>query len=96
MATIMKMIAASSCHVMNGDGVRDLVTPTSEDASWGAPFDPNKQVYLWDAFDPASPYYKNLILSLRPRTILPKCSSTLFNRATASCWTVLQKKDTTN
>jgi len=43
---------------VNGDGVRDLVTPTSEDASWGAPFDPNKQVYLWDAFDPASPYYK--------------------------------------
>jgi TonB-linked SusC/RagA family outer membrane protein len=42
---------------VNGDGVLDLVTPTSEDASWGAPFDPNKQVYLWDAFDPTSPDY---------------------------------------
>ncbi|PVD52108.1 SusC/RagA family TonB-linked outer membrane protein [Terrimonas sp.] len=42
----------------NGDGVDDLVVPTSEDASYGAKFDPSLMVYHWDAFDPASPYYK--------------------------------------
>lgn len=42
---------------IDGDGTEDLVTPTSEDASYGAAFDPNKQVYLWDAFDPSSPNY---------------------------------------
>jgi hypothetical protein len=42
---------------VDGDGNADLVVPTSEDASWGAPFDPNKQVYQWDAFDPFSPNY---------------------------------------
>src|SRR5260221_592271 len=35
----------------------DLVDPTSEDASWGAKFDPNLKVYQWDAFDPASPNF---------------------------------------
>ncbi len=34
-----------------------LVTPFSEDASYGARFDANTQVYQWDAFDPASPNY---------------------------------------
>ncbi|MCF8247361.1 MAG: SusC/RagA family TonB-linked outer membrane protein [Saprospiraceae bacterium] len=42
---------------INGDGTDDLVTPTSEDASWGARFDPNLLVYQWDAFDPSSPNY---------------------------------------
>ncbi|HPZ89507.1 MAG TPA: TonB-dependent receptor plug domain-containing protein, partial [Flavihumibacter sp.] len=42
----------------NGDGTKDLVVPTSEDASYGAKFDPNLVVYHWDAFDPASPYYR--------------------------------------
>lgn len=42
---------------INGDGVDDLVVPTSEDASWGAPFDPNLLVYQWDAFDPSSPNF---------------------------------------
>jgi TonB-linked SusC/RagA family outer membrane protein len=42
---------------VNGDGVKDLVTPLTEDASFGAEFDPNLQVYQWDAFDPASPNY---------------------------------------
>lgn len=42
----------------NGDGIDDLVVPTSEDASYGAKFDPNLLVYHWDAFDPASPYYR--------------------------------------
>jgi TonB-linked SusC/RagA family outer membrane protein len=42
---------------INGDGINDLVTPLSEDASWGAAFDPNVLVYQWDAFDPSSPNY---------------------------------------
>ncbi len=42
---------------INGDGVLDLVSPLSEDASYGGKFDPNKMVYMWDAFDPASPNY---------------------------------------
>lgn len=46
---------------INGDGVKDLVTPTSEDASYGGAFDPNRMVYQWDAFDPTSPNY------LKPR-----------------------------
>ena len=41
----------------NAGGGPDLVVPTSEDASWGAPFDPNLMVYQWDAFDPSSPNY---------------------------------------
>ena len=43
----------------NGDGKKDFVAPTSEDASYGAKFDPNLMVYQWDAFgDTTSPYYK--------------------------------------
>ena len=42
---------------VDGDGVKDLVVPTSEDASYGAKFDPNLLVYHWDAFDPTSPNY---------------------------------------
>jgi len=41
----------------NGDGTDDLVVPTTEDASFGAKFDPNLSVYQWDAFDPSSPNY---------------------------------------
>ena len=43
---------------VNGDGVNDLVTPTTEDASWGLKFDPNLMVYQWDAFDKTSPNYQ--------------------------------------
>jgi TonB-linked SusC/RagA family outer membrane protein len=39
---------------VNGDGVEDLVVPTSEDASYGAAFDPNLFVYNWNAFTPWS------------------------------------------
>lgn len=42
---------------IDGDGTEDLVSPTSEDASYGAPFDPNQLVYQWDAFDPSSPNF---------------------------------------
>lgn len=43
---------------VNGDGIDDKVTPLTEDASYGAKFDPNLLIYQWDAFDPASPNYK--------------------------------------
>ena len=40
-----------------GNGVKEKVVPTGEDASYGAKFDPNLLVYQWDAFDPASPNF---------------------------------------
>ena len=43
---------------VDGDGKNDLVVPTTEDASYGSKFDPNLNVFQWDAFDPTSPYYK--------------------------------------
>ena len=43
---------------VNGDGIKDLVVPTTEDASYGQKFDPNLLVYQWDAFDKSSPNYK--------------------------------------
>lgn len=43
---------------VNGDGKPDLIDPLTEDASYGAKFDPNLQVYQWDAFTPSSPNYK--------------------------------------
>ncbi|MGI4898201.1 MAG: SusC/RagA family TonB-linked outer membrane protein [Janthinobacterium lividum] len=42
---------------INGDGVKDLVTPFQEDASFGAKFDPNLLVYQWNSLDPSSPTY---------------------------------------
>ncbi len=42
---------------VNGDGTPDLVTPTQDDASWGAKFDPNLMVYQWNAFDTSSTFY---------------------------------------
>lgn len=42
---------------LDGDGVKDLITPTSEDASWGQKFDPNIEVIQWDALDPLKDNY---------------------------------------
>ncbi len=42
---------------INEDGTDDLVTPTTEDASYGAPFNASQLVYQWDAFDPSSPNF---------------------------------------
>ena len=41
---------------INGDGIDEQWVVTSEDASYGAPFD-GKLVYQWDAVDPESPNY---------------------------------------
>jgi TonB-linked SusC/RagA family outer membrane protein len=42
---------------VDGDGTLDLIMPTSEDASWGAKFDPNLMVVHWDALHPELPNY---------------------------------------
>ena len=42
---------------VNGDGTPDLTIPFYEDASMGQRFDPNLNVYHWDAFVPESPNY---------------------------------------
>ncbi len=42
---------------LNNDGIPDLITPITEDASYGAPFDPNLMVYQWQSFDPTSPNF---------------------------------------
>jgi len=42
---------------VDGDGVNDLITPCSEDASWGAPLDGTLQVVQWDALDPTADNY---------------------------------------
>lgn len=46
---------------MNNDGTDDLVVPSTEDASFGARFDPNLMVYQWDSF------YPDLDTYLQPR-----------------------------
>ncbi|UOB16380.1 SusC/RagA family TonB-linked outer membrane protein [Abyssalbus ytuae] len=43
---------------INGDGIDDQVALYTEDASYGAAFDPNLLVYQWDALDPDSPNYQ--------------------------------------
>jgi len=42
---------------VNGDGTLDYTIPFYEDASMGERFDPNLNVYHWDAFVPESPNY---------------------------------------
>ena len=42
---------------LDGDGISDLIVPTSEDASWGAKFDPNLMVVQWEALDPLASNY---------------------------------------
>jgi TonB-linked SusC/RagA family outer membrane protein len=39
----------------DGDGDLDKITPTTEDAAYGAPYDPNLMVYQWDSYDPLDP-----------------------------------------
>jgi len=43
---------------VTGDGNDDQVVVYTEDASYGAAFDPNLLVYQWDSFDPDSPNYR--------------------------------------
>jgi TonB-linked SusC/RagA family outer membrane protein len=40
---------------INGDGIPDLTTPFTEDASYGAAFDPSLMVYQWNSLYPQLP-----------------------------------------
>jgi len=42
---------------VNNDGIDEQWVVTSEDASYGAPFDASRYVYQWNAVDPESPWY---------------------------------------
>ena len=42
---------------INGTGPKVLVVPTTEDASFGAAFNPNLNVYQWTSFVPTSPNF---------------------------------------
>ena len=41
----------------DGDGELDYITPTTEDASMGSPYNPDLMVFQYDAFFPESPNY---------------------------------------
>ena len=43
---------------VNGDGVKDETTPFTEDASFGAKFDPNRSVYQWNSIYPQLDTYQ--------------------------------------
>ena len=43
---------------INGDGTNDLSVPFTEDASYGAAFDPNLNVYQWNSIFPELPGYR--------------------------------------
>ena len=58
--------------------------PTTEDASYGTKFDPNLQVYQWDAFVPQSPYYKKS----RPWVNAANGPITFFNTGVSTTNTV--------
>ncbi len=63
---------------MNGDGILDLTTPTTEDASYGAAFDPNLMVYQWDSFYPQLP---DTYLKARPWVAAKNNPLTFFETA---------------
>lgn len=62
----------------NGDGVPDLIVPLSEDASYGAAFDPSLLVYQWNSFDPTSPTYR----TATPWVSAPNGADKFFETAT--------------
>ncbi|MDB5191934.1 MAG: rane protein [Segetibacter sp.] len=64
----------------NGDGIRDLVVPTTEDASYGQRFDPNLMVYHWDAFDRTSPNFRKA----RPWVAAQNDPTSFFESATST------------
>ncbi|MHB1197554.1 MAG: SusC/RagA family TonB-linked outer membrane protein [Lutibacter sp.] len=62
---------------VDGDGIDDLIVPLTEDASFGGAFDPNLNVYHWNALDPESPYY----LQKRPWVAAENMPDTFFETA---------------
>jgi TonB-dependent SusC/RagA subfamily outer membrane receptor len=63
---------------VDGDGLKDYVTPTTEDASYGVKFDPNLMVYQWDAFDKAGPNYHKARPGWLLKIILPLSTLILY------------------
>jgi len=66
------------------NGNKVYVVPTTEDASYGTKFDPNLQVYQWDAFVPQSPFYKKS----KPWVNAANGPITFFNTAISTTNTV--------
>ena len=64
----------------DGDGVRDLVVPLTEDASYGEKFDPNLMVFQWDAFDTSSANFGKA----RPWVAAANDPTTFFRTAVSS------------
>ena len=62
---------------LNNDGIKEQWVVTSEDASYGAPFDPSLKVYQWDAVDPQSPNY----LKATPWVAAKNGPITFFNKS---------------
>ena len=69
---------------VNNDGVDEQWVVTSEDASYGARFDPNLLVYQWDAVDKASPNY----MKATPWVAAKNGPITFFNNPTTYINTV--------
>jgi TonB-linked SusC/RagA family outer membrane protein len=65
---------------INGDGIPDRIVPLSEDASYGARFDPNLLVYQWDAFDTSSANY----MKARPWVAAANDPSSFFQKSISS------------
>ena len=66
---------------MNGDGTMDLVTPSTEDASFGARFD-GQMVYQWDSWYPQLDTYlqpRPYLASENDPTTFFQTGTTLFN-----------------
>jgi len=77
---------------VNGDGILDLVTPLTEDASYGQAFDPNLLVYQWNSLDPASPLYQQAT----PWVAAKNGPSTFFNTAVTAVNTLSINGNTEN
>jgi TonB-linked SusC/RagA family outer membrane protein len=65
-------------------GLGPLV-PTTEDASFGAAFDPTLMVYQWDAIDPTSKYYQ----TERPWVAAQNGPITFFNKPVSNSQSIL-------
>ncbi|HVY73409.1 MAG TPA: SusC/RagA family TonB-linked outer membrane protein [Puia sp.] len=65
-------------------GLGPLV-PTTEDASFGAAFDPTLMVYQWDAVDPTSPYYN----TARPWVAAKNGPATFFEKPLSNSQSIL-------
>ncbi|GAA0523167.1 SusC/RagA family TonB-linked outer membrane protein [Chitinophaga japonensis] len=70
---------------VDNDGTPDLIVPTTEDASWGAAFDPSLQVYGWYSFDPSNPYFGQK----RPWTAAANDPYSFFQTATSTVNSVM-------